>query len=49
MLILYQSIKRAAQPFKNRIAVTKEVRPQQRRICAAIGKEKNDAMQMITF
>ena len=49
MLILYQSIKRVSQPFENRTAETKENVPQQRKNCAAIGKEKSPAKQMITF
>ena len=34
---------------KNRTAETKENAPRQRKNCAAIGKEKSDAKQMITF
>ena len=42
-------MKRDFQSFKNRTAETKENVPQQRKNCAAIGKEKSDAKQMITF
>ena len=34
-------MKRDFRPFKNRTAVTKEERLRQRRICAAIGKDKD--------
>ena len=40
---------KASWPFKNRTAVTKEERLLQRKNCVAIGKEKSDAKQMITF
>ena len=40
MLILYQTMKRDFQAFKNRTAVTKEERLRQRKNCAAIVKDK---------
>jgi len=42
-------MKKDFQAFKNRTAVTKEERLLQRKNCVAIGKEKSDAKQMITF
>ena len=42
-------MERTPCPFQNRTAETKENVPRQRKNCAAIGKEKSDAKQMITF